>query len=133
MNRLSFDVLRAANTERLKLFKNCWGEIAHSKADGSDWSRSDWLEAVVGELGEYANFSKKFRRGDITLDEFQEQARKELADVVIYLDLLAFQLGIDLGEVVTKKFNEVSERINCPVRIMVDEYQDASQQHDFPF
>lgn len=117
MKSLSFQVLRWANTERLPLFKNSKGDAAHAKRDGSDWSRSDWLEAVTGELGEYANKSKKFRRGDISQAEFLIEAEKELADVVTYVDLLAFQLGIDLGDAIRKKFNEVSKRVGAPVYI----------------
>lgn len=117
MKSLSFEVLRAANTERLPLFKNCHGEPAHAERDGSDWSRSDWLEAAVGELGEYANFSKKFRRGDINEVEFKEHARKELADVVNYVDLLAFRLGINLGDAIREKFNTVSNRVGVAVYI----------------
>lgn len=114
---LTFDMLRLANVFRLPTFKNRHGRPAHSKPDGSNWSPAQWLEATVGELGEYANMHKKFVRGDITEAEFQEAARKELADVVIYLDLLAFQLKINLGQAVFDKFNEVSERVNSPVRL----------------
>lgn len=35
----------------------------------------------------------------------------------IYLELLAFQLGFNLGEITASKFNEVSERINVFIRI----------------
>lgn len=59
---LDFDTLREANVERLPTFKNSLGEPAHSDPQGRDWTRSDWLEALTGELGEYANKSKKFRR-----------------------------------------------------------------------
>lgn len=114
---LTFDVLRAANMQRLPVFKNKHGEPAHSKPDGSDWSRSDWLEAIVGELGEYANNSKKLRAGDLTPAEFKVLAAKELADVQIYLDILAFQLDIDLGRATIEKWNEVARRIKCGIRI----------------
>lgn len=117
MNKLSFETLRAANIARLPQFKNKHGEPAHSEPDGSDWSPAQWLQAVTGELGEYANLRKKFERGDIDQDEFDREARKELADVQVYLDILAFQLKIDLGEAVTEKYNEVSERIKCGIRI----------------
>lgn len=117
MKALSFDVLRAANQARLPLFRNSKGLRAHIFYDGSDWSRADWLEAVVGELGEYANKSKKFRRGDITEAEFLIEAKKELADVVTYLDILAFRLGVDLGDAVREKFNEVSNRVGVAVYI----------------
>ena len=112
---LSFWELEQANRMRLPQFKNKHGDPAHSEKDGSDWSRSDWLEALVGEVGEYANFSKKYRRGDITEEEFMIEAKKELADIQIYLSLLSMQLGIDLGNATIKKFNEVSHRVGANV------------------
>lgn len=118
---LTFDQLRAANRARLPVFKNKHGELAHSKPDGSDWSPAQWLQAVVGELGEYANVRKKFERGDIGLAEFQSQAEKELADVQIYLDILALQVGVDLGEATTEKFNEVSDRVGARVHFVLNE------------
>ena len=41
----------------------------------------------------------------------------ELADVVIYLDILAAQLGIDLGDAVMKKWNKTSEKVGAPLYI----------------
>jgi len=114
---LTFNTLRGGNRARLPEFKNSKGKKAHSKKDGSDWSPAQWLQAVVGELGEYANKRKKYERGDITAAEFKEEAKKELADVVVYLDILAFQLGIDLGQAVMDKFNEVSVRVGSRIRI----------------
>lgn len=114
---LTFQTLRDANVARLPLFKNKHGDLAHAKPDGSDWSPAQWLQAIVGELGEYANKRKKFERGDLTLEEFTEEAKSELADVMIYLDLLAFQLGVDLGHAVRSKFNEVSRRVGASVFI----------------
>lgn len=114
---LTFAQLRRANTERLPLFKNAKGLPAHSQADGSDWSVAEWLEAVVGELGEFANLHKKVRRGDLTMDEALPQLARELADVQTYLDILAFQLRIDLGEATREKFNEVSMRVGCDVKL----------------
>lgn len=115
--QLSFAQLRDANVARLPLFKNKHGQPAHSEPDGSDWSPAQWLQAVVGKLGEYANFRKKYERGDISLEEFNREAGKELADVVIYLDLLAFRLGINLGDAVVDKWNEVSARIGLNFRL----------------
>jgi NTP pyrophosphatase (non-canonical NTP hydrolase) len=100
IGKLSFHTLRAANAARLPQFKNSKGQRAHSKSDGSDWSPAQWLQAVMGELGEYANIRKKYERGDIDAAEFWREAKKELADVQIYLDILAFQLNIDLGKAV---------------------------------
>lgn len=114
---LSFNTLRAANMARLPQFKNSKGEPAHAEPDGSDWSPAQWLQAMVGEVGEFANLRKKFERGDITEAEFQESAKKEIADIQIYLDLLAFRLDINLGEAVKAKFNEVSKRVGSTVYI----------------
>lgn len=116
-NGLTFEGLRGANIARIPQFKNSKGAKAHKKKDGSDWSISDWTEAVLGELGEFANFHKKFRRGDIDKKEFLKQARKELADVQIYLDILAYQMRIDLGKATKDKFNEVSERVGSDIYI----------------
>lgn len=115
MKSLTFAALRRANIERLPLFKNSRGLPAHASPNGSDWDRAAWLEAITGELGEYANKSKKFRRGDISQAEFLVEAQKELADVQIYLDILAYRLGIDLGDAVRDKFNEVSRRVGAEV------------------
>ena len=114
---LTFDLLRHANVQRLPTFKNTQGVVIHN-ADGSDWTPSDWLEALIGELGEYANKRKKFRRGELSNDEFYQEASKELADVQIYLDILAFRLGIDLGAATLAKFNEVSLRVGSPIFIV---------------
>lgn len=117
---LNFAHLREANLTRIPEFKNSKGLPAHSKPDGSDWSPAQWLQAVTGELGEYANLRKKVERGDLTMEEARVDLGKELADVVIYLDILAAQLDIDLGDAVTSKWNEVSERIGCNLRVDSD-------------
>jgi hypothetical protein len=137
-NGLTFNALRGANAARLPEFKNKHGELAHSKADGSDWTPAQWLQAVLGELGEYANIRKKFERGDLTAEEFAVLAAKELADVQIYLDILArrcldvvgsggavelvHQTGVDLGQATIAKFNEVSERVGSCVRLEADDW-----------
>lgn len=125
MHPLSFSVLRHANAARLPQFKNSKGGLAHSERDGSDWSVAQWLQALVGELGEFANLRKKFERGDLTFEEYACEAEKELADVATYLDILARRAldcgqtphtdGIDLGAAIVKKFNAVSERVGSDV------------------
>jgi len=52
--------------------------------------------ALAGEVGEFANVSKKIARGDYSLDGAKPKLESELADVFIYLLKLADQLGIDL-------------------------------------
>lgn len=114
---LKFSVLRHANTMRMPQFKNRRGEPAHSEPDGSDWALSAWCNAVCGELGEAANLIKKIERGDLTLDEARDDLAREFADVVTYLDILAMRAGVDLGEAVVDKFNEVSRRVGSDVFI----------------
>lgn len=116
---LTFNTLRDANAARIPTFRNSRGELCHN-ADGSDWSLNDWLTATMGELGELANVLKKVRRGDFTLGALRPEIAKELADVQIYLDILAFRCGVDLGRATIDKFNEVSNRVKSPVFIRDD-------------
>lgn len=117
MNGLTFDQLRIANLKRIPLFKNRRGGPAHSHPDGSDWGLGDWCTAVTGELGEAAGIIKQIKRKDFTLEQAREDLGKELADIVIYLDILAYRAGIDLGYVTTRKFNEVSDRVGCDIKL----------------
>jgi NTP pyrophosphatase (non-canonical NTP hydrolase) len=78
------------------------------------WSPTDWACAVAGEVGEACNLIKKLRRGEIVS---LEDIGFELADAVIYIDLLAARLGIDLGEAIREKFNIVSERRGSNARL----------------
>jgi len=82
-----------------------------------EWSPTEWAVALAGEVGEACNAVKKLRRladGTNTAKDPQTEAEaikaigEELADVVIYADLLAARLGLDLGFEVAAKFNAVS-------------------------
>lgn len=90
----------------------------------SGWSVSDWLLAAVGELGEAANIAKKLNRerDGIPGNTQSEAALRaafadELADTVIYLDLLAQSQGLDLATIVASKFDRKSEEIGAPHRL----------------
>ena len=88
----------------------------------SDWSLSDWMNALHGETGEAANILKKARRGDFgsrgtNSSEFKNKFGKELADALCYLDLVAYSVGLDLETILIDKFNEVSRRINSSLFI----------------
>ena len=82
-----------------------------------DWSESDWAVALAGETGELCNFIKKRRRGD---DIHVSDCAKELADVVTYAVLFAEKLNIDLETYLIDKFNEVSDRMKCDIKIEHD-------------
>jgi NTP pyrophosphatase (non-canonical NTP hydrolase) len=75
---------------------------------------------MAGEAGEACNEIKKLERERLglvgsrtTLDKVAE----ELADVIISTDLIAMELGIDLGEAVKNKFNKTSESYGLKTRI----------------
>jgi NTP pyrophosphatase (non-canonical NTP hydrolase) len=121
-NGLTFRTLRNGNLIRLPLFKRADGKPAHMKVDGSDWSPASWLQAIIGELGEYANLRKKVERGDFTLAKAKKKLASELADVVIYLDILASQLDIDLGEAVMETWNAKAEQLAIPMRIDAEDW-----------
>ena len=102
MTSLTFAGLREANVTRCE-------DVFHPLMF---WSLPEWACAMAGEAGEACNVVKKMNRGDYDGKTLLGQAdlAAELADVVIYLDLLAARAGIDLGEAVREKFNIVSER-----------------------
>lgn len=83
----------------------------------SEWSGGDWGNAMAGEAGEACNVVKKLRRVELSLRgraTEQDTAAlcgalgRELADVLIYADLLAAKYGIDLAAYTRDKFNETS-------------------------
>lgn len=137
MPDLSFGTLRHANLTRLPQFKNRKGEPAHSEADGSDWLLSAWSNAASGEFGETAealldfmlftkiaqhlgkgaDHIKKIERGDVTIEDRRKALADELADVITYVDILAYRAGINLGEATADKWNEVSARVGCDLRL----------------
>ena len=119
---LTFNTLRQGNLHRLPEFRNAKGELSHAGHGNGlgAWSHSDWMMAMVGEVGEAANLIKKVRRGDFEMGEKRMDIARELADVAIYLDLLSASLGIDLGAAVMMKFNEKSDQVGSKVKIASD-------------
>lgn len=101
---LEFHRLRAQNLARCE-------ESFHAC---DDWSLADWACAMAGETGEACNLIKKLRRGEAIVTQ---RIGDELADVVIYADVLATRLGLKLGECVRDKFNEVSQRVGSARRL----------------
>lgn len=83
----------------------------------SDWSLAEWSNAMAGECGEACNVTKKMLRGDKNLREHKKELAKEIADVVVYADLLAAAAGIDLETAIIEKFNEVSDRKKSGIKL----------------
>ena len=85
------------------------------------WSMSDWLVAVLGELGEAANIVKKLNRvrdgipgNKETPEELRAKLENELADADIYLSLLYQAAGIDRETAILETFNRKSKEIGYP-------------------
>ena len=113
---MKLSVLRLMNVKRCE-------EVFHPL---NDWTPTDWACAMAGEAGEACNYVKKLRRldhGTNTAKDPQTEIEiiraigAELADTIIYCDLLAARLGLDLSVEIQAKFNEVSRRMNSKVRL----------------
>ena len=90
----------------------------------SGWSTSDWMTALVGEVGEAANVVKKLNRvrdgvpgNKLTADELRDQLRKELGDVFVYLDLMAQSLGFTIADAAAEVFNAKSADLGYPEKL----------------
>lgn len=88
------------------------------------WSTSDWMTALVGEVGEAANIVKKLNRyrdgvpgNKVSADELRDALRNELGDVFVYLDLMAQSLGFNIADAAADVFNAKSEDIGYPVKL----------------
>lgn len=68
------------------------------------------IVAVVGELGEFANITKKIRRGDLAYDSGFQALSEELADVFIYIIKIAGQMGVDLEKQYIAKMKKNTRR-----------------------
>lgn len=116
MNNLDFKSLQEINLIRANKWHN--GSI-------NEWSVSDWACALAGEAGEVCDAVKKLRRTQDGIvgtrrgseENAAKEIGKELADTVIYCDLLASRLGLDLGHCIQDKFNEVSVKFGFEERL----------------
>lgn len=71
--------------------------------------------AIAGEVGEACNIIKKLEREALGLRGSRATSQDladELADVIIYIDLLAARFDIDLEEAIRSKFNKTSIKYN---------------------
>jgi NTP pyrophosphatase (non-canonical NTP hydrolase) len=111
---ITFDEFSEANRER------CESPLGFDHQLDS-WSTSDWITAIVGELGEAANVAKKLNRvrdgirGNKESEaELRDSLRKELGDTFVYLDLLCQSLGFSVSDAATEVFNAKSIEICYP-------------------
>jgi len=91
-----------------------------------EWDTDGRLDAayrgneLAGEVGEACNVIKKLERerhgirgSRATVSDLAD----ELADVIICVDLIAMQYGIDLDAAVARKFNVTSEKVGLDTRL----------------
>lgn len=114
---LDFDRLRSRNIKR------CETGFGHSL---NSWSVAEWGNATAGELGEACNIAKKMVRfrdnakGNLsgkTRDDYKEELKRELGDVLVYLDLWAASENISLEEAVIEVFNKKSDEIGSNIKL----------------
>lgn len=105
---LTLNGLRVANTARQR-----------------EWDPSDAItlayrgNELAGEVGEACNVIKKLERERLGIRGSRaglDALAEELADVLICLDLIAMQAGIDLGDATMRKFNATSEKYGLETR-----------------
>ena len=107
---MDFEMLRDANARRHREWAN-GGEVSLSFRG---------LE-LGGEAGELLNELKKIERTRLGLKGGKTDligVKEELADVLICVDLIAMDLGIDLREAVELKFNATSEKFGLETRFL---------------
>jgi len=108
---VSLEDLRAANISRAKEWHG----------DENTPSIEYRFMELAGEVGEACNAQKKRQRTAMGIrggtEDNLDHIKEELADVLICLDLVAMDLGIDLGDAVRKKFNKTSEKYGLSVRM----------------
>lgn len=122
---LNLALLRVINAARCRRWHGADSTYAGTPPRSTQWSGADWATAMGGECGEAQNVVKKLRRGesgtpsarDPGRDELLLELGDELADTLLYADLLANYYGIDLSEAIVRKFNAVSEREEFPERL----------------
>ncbi len=83
-----------------------------------EWTPLEWGACAAGELGELCNYLKKVKRGSKKWNEkTKEEVGYEISDTMAYLFLLASLLEIDVEQVLIEKFNIVSDRWKCDVKL----------------
>ena len=88
------------------------------------WDLADRAVEMAGEVGELCNVIKKLSRARDGMPgnkhseaQLREMLAEEAADVLITLDLVCNQAGIDLTSSTRRKFNATSERVGFPERL----------------
>lgn len=126
MSGLTFRRLREANARRQLEWQNVDGSY---KPVSIEYRGNE----LAGEVGELCNVVKKLARERLGMRgsrATQEQAAREMADVVVCVDLLAISLGIDLDSAVCDGFNAVSIRESLDERLEPEDEVTEFRRHE---
>lgn len=83
-----------------------------SHPDDPTMQNSIWVMGIAGEAGEIVEKWKKavaYREGKFDKDQF-EDFKKEFADVIWYIAVLAEQLGLSLDEIMEANIAKLKDR-----------------------
>lgn len=110
--------------------------MMHEKLKMEVWNGTDYGCAAAGEMGEACNIVKKMRRMESRIQPSDSQSKRyeelrwrlgeELADTILYVDLLAAHYDIDLWDQIVKKFNVGSGLLSAPHVLTDEERPDQS-------
>lgn len=109
ISSLDFAVLRFYNEARQQEWDQ--GEVISLEYLGN---------AIAGETGEACNVIKKIVRNRAGLKGSGASIKdlaNELADIIIYADLIARKENIDLGAAIREKFNATSDKLKLKTRL----------------
>jgi hypothetical protein len=97
------------------------------------WSINDWATATGGEIGEaiqelgklltFLDTAKKIKRLEDEpldrerLEQLLDQFAEELADIITYADLTLSRIRRNTAAELIKKFNKVSDKRGCPIKL----------------
>lgn len=101
--------LRAANIARQIEWQN--GQEISLEYRGNE---------AAGEMGEFCNVIKKLARERLGIKGSRatlQDLKEEGADVVICVDLIFKEFGIDLAEAVREKFNMTSDKVGLATKL----------------
>lgn len=96
-----------------------------NEARDKEWDSGGKIDAsfrgneLAGEVGEACNVIKKLERERLGMRgsrDTKEHLAEELADIIICVDLIAMQYGIDMDKAVSEKFNKTSQSNGLSVR-----------------
>ena len=82
--------------------------------DCVEWGADEYALAAAGPVGFIGHLLTRAKMGDALN---HSEVFEEIADAVVYLDLLCTSLGGSLDQVIAKKFNATSEEVDSGITL----------------